>query len=133
MPAPLKGRARFRAFCGLAGLLVQAGSSADAPMVSLTLGHAGGRFARMGSRTAAGAPVQYAVGNAYTWLPAWFRLVRVGNVFYAYESPDGIDWHYIHSVEIPLPPQVCVGLTGLFPASEQGGRAEFDHVSVESL
>lgn len=116
-----------------AGLLVQAGSSADAPMVSLTLGHVGGRFARMGSRTAAGAPVQYAVGNAYTWLPAWFRLVRVGNVFYAYESPDGIDWHYIHSVEIPLPPQVCVGLTGLFPALEQGGRAEFDHVSVESL
>ena len=74
-----------------AGLMVRAALDETAESVTMTLGHAGGRFARMGSRKQAGTERRFAVGNAYTWLPAWFKLTRAGDVFYAYESPDGCE------------------------------------------
>ena len=113
-----------------AGLMVRAALDETAESVTMTLGHAGGRFARMGSRKQAGTERRFAAGNAYTWLPAWFKLTRVGDVFYAYESPDGVNWFYIHSVRIKMPQRIYAGLTVCCQEGEKPGQAEFDHVEL---
>lgn len=113
-----------------AGLMVRAALDETAESVTMTLGHAGGRFARMGSRKQAGTERRFAVGNAYTWLPAWFKLTRAGDVFYAYESPDGVNWFYVHSVRIKMPQRIYAGLTVCCREGEKPGQAEFDHVEL---
>jgi hypothetical protein len=72
--------------------------------------------------------MSYATGNAYTWMPAcWFRLARVGDRFYTYESPDGVNWHYVHSTRVEMPEDYLAGLTAYF---KQSGAAELDRVTL---
>ncbi len=103
---------------------------ADAPVVTMTLGHWGRRFARMGWRPAADEGRHFAIGNTYTWLPAWFKLARVGDVFYAYESTDGVNWYYVHSQKVDMPEEILVGMAGSFTGGEGQNGIVFDHLEV---
>jgi regulation of enolase protein 1 (concanavalin A-like superfamily) len=42
--------------------------------------------------------------------PKWVKLVRAGNVFTGYQSPDGATWSQVGTVNIPMSPNVYVGL-----------------------
>lgn len=113
------------------GIMVRSSLKDNSPAVTMTLGHLGARFARMGWRNKSGETMSFENGNTYTWLPAWFKLVRCGNVFYTYESRDGINWVYIHATRIDDMPEECyVGLTACFKQSKDSNKAEFDHVSL---
>jgi RHS repeat-associated protein len=66
-------------------------------------------------------------------LPYWFKLVRTGNFFNAYQSPDGFDWTPVGGTyEISMAQTVYVGLamSSISPSSLQSGY--FDTVSVSS-
>ena len=103
---------------------------ADAPVVTMTLGHWGRRFARMGWRPVADEGRHFAIGNTYTWLPAWFKLARVGDVFYAYESTDGVNWYYVHSQKVDMPEEILVGMAGSFTGGDGQNGIVFDHLEV---
>lgn len=100
------------------------------PSVSMTLGHLGGRFARMGWRKAEGEEMKFESGNSYTWIPAWFKLVRCGDVFYAYQSSDGDNWVYIHAEKIEMADDCQVGLIACFKTDDERNKVEFDHVTL---
>ena len=112
------------------GIMVRSSLNEDSPAVTMTLGHWGSRFARMGWRNSQGDKMNFEPGNTYTWLPAWFKLVRCGNVFYAYESCDGVNWIYIHATKIEMPEKCYVGLTACFTQQKESNIAEFDHISL---
>ena len=63
--------------------------------------------------------------------PGWVRLTRAGNVFTAYDSPDGQNWRAMGSQTISMPSTVYVGLavTAHTPAAV-AAYAAFDKVSV---
>jgi hypothetical protein len=111
------------------GIMIRESTAANARTVSMTLGDAGWRFARMGTRTTAGGTMAFTLGNAYTWVPAWFRIGRAGNVFTAYESSDGVTWFSVGSTTIAMPSTCVVGI-----AISSGGTAvnnsTFDNVTV---
>lgn len=113
------------------GLMLRAALKGDATAVTMTLGHWGRRFARMGYRKESGGERRFAIGNTYTWIPAWFKLARVGNVFYAYESTDGVNWFYVHSEEVEMPREIYVGVAGSFGGGKAAGSVVFDGLSIE--
>jgi hypothetical protein len=45
-------------------------------------------------------------------LPYWVRLVRAGDVFTAFISPDGITWKQTQSTTVPMNKNIYVGLAG---------------------
>ncbi|MES2438022.1 MAG: alginate lyase family protein [Verrucomicrobiota bacterium] len=101
-----------------AGLMIRESLAADARTLALTLGDVGGRQARFGTRATAGGKMTSQSGNDYTWLPIWFRLQRAGDVFSAFQSPDGISWFPVGRSELALPKEIRVGLA----ASAGGGK-----------
>lgn len=112
------------------GLMVKSSLDSCSQTVSMTLGHWGRRFARMGWSTESWRHRRFVNGNTYTWIPAWFRLVRVGDVFYAYESPDGVNWFYVHSERIVMPETVCLGVMGSFKKGKVANNIVFDKLSL---
>lgn len=81
------------------GLMVRESLDTNAKTVAMTLG---GRFARMGYRVTTGGMMDNILGNAYTWLPAWFRIARCGNTFTALESSNGTVWFEVGSVTVDM-------------------------------
>lgn len=64
-------------------------------------------------------------------LPYWVKLVRKGDEFSAFESPDGTEWTHVGTETLPLGKEALVGLV---VSSHQKGvtnTSKLDHVSVE--
>lgn len=112
------------------GVMMRETLNQDSKAVTMMLGHWGGRFARMGSRLENSGKMNFEIGNTYTWLPAWFRLKRDGNMFYAYESPDGINWFYVNSVIAKVAEEYYVGIVISSGDNAKYSRVEFDNISV---
>jgi hypothetical protein len=64
-------------------------------------------------------------------LPYWVKVVREGNKFSGYESPDGQKWNLIGSTNISMSPQVYVGLVTSSHQKTTLCTATLDHVRVE--
>ena len=111
------------------GIMVRQSLEADAPMFTLKLGDVGARQAGAGARATAGGPTAWVGGNDYMWLPAWFRIVRSGDTFTAYESSDGQHWFEVTTTKVVMTGDCRVGL---FVSSGGGAAsvAQFDHVEV---
>ena len=107
------------------GIMMRESTAADARVQVMTLGDAGGRFAKFKTRATAGASMTEQLGNTYTWWPAWFRLQRVGNVFTASESSDGVTWFTVGSTST-----VAMGTTYLVGLANVAGTATLDNVMV---
>jgi alpha-N-arabinofuranosidase len=63
--------------------------------------------------------------------PYWFKLVRSGNVFTAYRSPNGIAWTQQGSMTINMGSTVYVGLALTSHNPSSLGTAAFDNVTVQ--
>ena len=107
------------------GLMARAGLEAASDAVTLTLG---GRFTRAWGWNRSAGRFHNVPGNVYTWLPSYYKLVRVDDVFYAYESADGETWFFVHAERMQMPAEIYVGLTASFGGKEHTGVAGFDHV-----
>ncbi len=64
--------------------------------------------------------------------PYWLRVVRSGNTFTGYRSPDGASWSAIGQYSIPMAAQVYVGLAVSSHANGVLSTAVFDNVTVSS-
>lgn len=115
-----------------AGLMVQESLDANSPVVTMCLGEGGSRFARMGWRESYDSEMFLVLGNAYTWLPAWFKLKREGNEYTSYESSDGKVWFLVDSVNISM---TAINYIGFAVVSQNNGSestATFDSVKLKS-
>ncbi|HXY23989.1 MAG TPA: protease pro-enzyme activation domain-containing protein [Candidatus Acidoferrum sp.] len=66
-------------------------------------------------------------------LPYWVKLVRSGNNFSGYGSPDGINWTQIGSTQtISMAQNVYIGLAVASDNTSMVATATFDNVSVSS-
>ena len=112
------------------GIMIRESLDANAKTVAMTLGESGGRFARMGYRTAVNGSMSSTIGNAYTWVPAWFRITRSGNTFTAYESSDGATWFQVASTTISMSSSYYVGLAVASGNATSLNTTIFDNVSI---
>lgn len=106
------------------GLMIRESLDANARMLALTVGGAGGRQCRFKIRNAIGGTITEQLGNDYTWTPVWFRLQRVGDTFTTYQSLDGADWKFIGSTTVAMASIYYIGL--VVPS----GTATFDNITV---
>lgn len=63
-------------------------------------------------------------------LPCWVKLVRKGDLFSGYTSPDGVNWKRIDSIHVPLPKKLYVGLVVSSHNNVELNSVMFDHVKL---
>jgi RHS repeat-associated protein len=85
-------------------------------------------------RTLSGGTPNYLDNNSLSAaVPYWIKLVRIGNSFNAYQSPDGISWTPIGgAVEISMAQNVYIGLAMSSVNMPSVYNATFDSVSLSS-
>ena len=109
---PISGDGSITAYVrgpgAVAGLMFRGGLEPDSPNVALTLQPDGGAALRW--RTAAGKPEDASTLLAGLDGP-WIRLVRVGDGFAGYSSPDGVAWTLGGTVILPLAETLDAGLS----------------------
>jgi YD repeat-containing protein len=67
----------------------------------------------------------------FVGLPYWVKVIRTGNSFSAYTSPDGVNWTQVGSTKtIPMATTVYVGLAVSSGSISSLATATFDNVSV---
>jgi len=112
------------------GIMMRESLSPNAIAFSMTSGDGGVREARFGSRIAAGSPMSFQAGNAYTRTPTWFRLQKAGNTVTAYQSADGQTWFAIGTpVTVSMTGTYYVGLA-VSSNSSNVNTATYDNVTV---
>ena len=83
-------------------------------------------------RTTTGGTPTYASG-VFAGVPYWLKLSRSGNIFSAYQSPDGVNWSQIgSSATITMANNVFIGLAVTGVTNSGSVTATFDNVSVSS-
>ncbi|UCG59610.1 MAG: hypothetical protein JSU70_08850 [Phycisphaerales bacterium] len=65
--------------------------------------------------------------------PHWLKLVRVGDDFTAYDSPDGKDWTKRGSETVPMDPSLHAGLALTSRDGTKRGEVVFDNFTIELL
>ncbi len=72
-------------------------------------------------------PQQFPANGRY-----WLRLVRNGNQFSGFVSPDGVTWYFVMSANIDMPNCIKMGLivTNYSPSSGVTTTATFDNLST---
>ena len=86
----------------------------------------------MTERTSTGASSSYQPLGSAT-LPYWIKLVRSGNVFTMYGSPDGVNWVQLGSSQtVSMAQSIYVGLAVSNRTTSSLATATFDSVSVSS-
>jgi beta-glucanase (GH16 family) len=94
-------------------------------LVDLTPSH-GAEFIRR-SATGASAVSNFDSGVSAPYL---VRLVRRGNTFTAYDSPDGVNWNMVGSQDIPMGNTVYAGLAVCAFNNAAVNTSMFDNVSI---
>jgi len=71
--------------------------------------------------------------NAINGLPYWVKLVRSGNIFRGYSSPDGVNWVQVGSSQtISMAQNVYVGLAVSANDNSALVTATFDNVTISA-
>jgi hypothetical protein len=111
------------------GIMIRQSLEPDSPLFLMKLGDVGARQAGAGLRKESGGAIVWTGGNDYTWIPAWFRLQRVGDRCIAYESSDGQRWFEVTKADLPLRGDYRIGLF-VSAGGESVNTTHFDHVSL---
>src|SRR5579859_5868778 len=86
---------------------------------------------KFGYRASTGGSTSTASGNSAS-LPYWMKVVRSGNTFSGFGSPDGVNWAQMGTSQtITMAQNVYIGLAVSSQTSSLG-TATFDNVSVSS-
>jgi len=113
------------------GIMIREALDPQARTFVMKLGDAGARQAGFGFRAKPGENMQWANGNDYTWLPAWFRLERKGDTITAYESSNGDYWFKVGESTCNLPDAYLIGFA-ISSDGEKVNTAHFDNTSITS-
>ena len=82
-------------------------------------------------RVKAGSTKRTSGGNFSA--PYWVSLVRSGNTFTGYRSPDGVTWTFVDSVSITMSSAAYIGLAVTSRDNSTLNTSTFDNVSVIAL
>jgi regulation of enolase protein 1 (concanavalin A-like superfamily) len=72
-------------------------------------------------------------GESYKFPDAWVRLDKIGNVFTAYASDDGLNWVKIGQTTIPMTGSVTTGLIVCSHNGSELNTSTFENVTVTPL
>ncbi len=113
----------------MSGVMIRETLDANSKQVAMTLSWSdGSKFRR---RTTTGGTVVASTDSAIPKYPYWVRLVREGNSFSAYQSPDGIVWTQLGTTQtITMNTDVYVGMAVTSYSDGNFNDAIFKHVSV---
>ena len=113
-----------------AGVMIRAGTAADAPnaMMELTAAHG----AEFQARETAGGSTSHARLAGGGAAPFWVRLVRRGDVVSGYASADGENWTRVGLLRAALGEHVLVGLAVTSHDNAALCTATFDNVRVNA-
>ena len=75
----------------------------------------------------------YSTTRAGINVPYWVRLVRSGNLFLAYSSPDGVAWEQLGSASIPMGDVVSIGLAVTSHKKGTLCTAKIDNVRIDNV
>jgi hypothetical protein len=114
------------------GIMIRQSLDKSAPTFLLKLGDTGARQAGAGVRKEAGGAIAWSGGNDYSWIPAWFRLKRVGDTVIAFESSDGEKWFEVVRDDFPMRGDYRIGLF-VSSGGESTTITHFDFVSLTPL
>ena len=95
------------------GLIVRATTAGGSPTLHLLANPLppGRNLAEAGRRTAVdGTTASWGTNQTALAMPQWLRLVRSGNTFTGYRSPNGVDWVLFASTTQTLPAGLELGL-----------------------
>jgi regulation of enolase protein 1 (concanavalin A-like superfamily) len=112
------------------GIMIRESLDTNAKAFIMKLGDVGLRQAAFGMRTTTGGSMNWAGGNDYTWLPAWFRLQRSGSTITAYESSDGVSWFVVGSATVSMNSVCYVGLVNCSGTTTTLNMTMFDNVTI---
>lgn len=65
-----------------------------------------------------------------TTTPYWVKLVRQGDLFIGYISPDGTNWTHIDSISVPMNQKLYVGLAVSSHVNTELNSVMFDNVTI---
>ena len=91
-----------------------------------------GGFSSYQWRTAAGDMTHNTDGPTTTF-PYWVKLVRHGNLFLGYISPNGTNWTHIDSLNVTMAKKAYVGLAVSSHNNAVINSVIFDHVTITPL
>lgn len=109
-----------------AGVMIRGGLEDSSPNVAMLL--TAGNVAVLQTRPEKAAQTK-SVSGPWVHAPYWVRLVRTGDTFTGYVSPDGVDWTQVGTSTVALGEDVYVGL-GASSHSEEKATASFDNIDV---
>ena len=104
------------------GLMMRSSLATNAALVQIMMA-ANARQSTYGVRTPGGNLNHYNSGDQFTELPAWYKLVRSGNAFSAYQSADGVNWVNVQSSTFSMGATYYAGIV------INSGNATFDNVA----
>jgi regulation of enolase protein 1 (concanavalin A-like superfamily) len=84
-------------------------------------------------RSSTGGGCGYTTGASAAAPNNWVRLARVGNVFTAYRSSDGVAWTQIGSTTVSMATSITVGLCVCSVDNTQLSTATFDNVQLKAI
>ena len=115
----------------LAGVMIRNDLTAGSAQALMAMSPGSVNGAVFKYRTTAGGSASTA-NAAGVWNPYWVRLTRVGNLFTAYRSADGVTWTQVGTAQtITMGTSVYIGLAVTAADNNQLNISTFDNVNVQ--
>lgn len=111
-----------------AGVMMRESLNADSRYVLNFMSPANG--VALQHRTATGGSASGVANTGGLTVPYWVRLVRIGNVFSAYRSPDGTNWTSLGSTTVNMNGNYYAGLAVCSVNDGMLNQSVFDNVSI---
>lgn len=112
------------------GVMIRASLASNSAFADVVVSAANGVI--MQTRTSTGATAVSTAGPALA-APYWVKLVRAGNVFTGYSSPDGMNWTLIGTTTIAMTGPILVGLPTTAANDGILAAATIDSVTLTAL
>ena len=114
-----------------AGIMFRETLNDDSKMAFMMLGYDWGPIFRARALTA-GAVVQVPASKTMAKAPYWLKLVREGDLFYGFHSPDGIKWTLERSATVQMQKDIYVCLAAATHSSLSNGFYSFSDINIKS-
>jgi len=111
------------------GLMVRESTAANAAYVGIYV--TPGNGVSMQYRSATGVTATDLARNTGFVAPYWVRLVRSGNTFTGFRSPDGVTWTQVGQISVTMAANVTEGFAVCSHNNTTLNTSTFDNVSVQ--
>jgi hypothetical protein len=129
----VRARVRFMPNIGVprVGVMLRESTAAGSPMASLALAPFTNNADLFNYRVSAGAVASSADFGTGVTAAYWVRMVRSGNNFSAYDSPDGVSWTQRGATQaIPMAGDILAGLVATAGSATKIETALVDNVQI---